>query len=89
MNGCRFSNFSNDASSPNSPEVWEILADPTKRNIWISEYWFEVIKQNPQPYIPVMRIHSGTCPSSRIIEILTYFRGGKSRAKVIVRCKRL
>ena len=47
----------------NSPEVWEILAEPIKRNIWIGEYWFEVIKQTSQPHIPVIRIHSGTCPS--------------------------
>jgi hypothetical protein len=63
MNGFRFSNFSSDASFPNNPEVWEILADPIKRNIWIGEYWFEVIKQTSQPHIPVIRIHSGTCPS--------------------------
>lgn len=66
MNGCRFSNFSSDASFPNNPSVGEILVDPLEKKVFVytGKYFVEMNKeQTPQPHIPVIRIHSGTCPS--------------------------
>ena len=62
MNGCRFSNFSSDASFPNNPSVGEILVDPLQKKIFV--YFVEMSKElDPPPHIPVMRIHDGICPS--------------------------
>lgn len=67
MNVYRFLNFSSDASFPNNPEVGEIAIDPLQKKIFVymgGEYGFvEIKEQTPQPRVPVMRIHSGTCPS--------------------------
>jgi hypothetical protein len=66
MNCFRFSNFSSDASFPNNPSVGKIFVDPLEKKVFIytgEQDFVEIREQAPQPHIPLMRIHSGTCPS--------------------------
>ncbi len=64
MNGCRFMNFSSDASFPNKPMVGEIAVDPLQKKVFVymDERWVEIRQPAPQLHVPTMRKHSATCP---------------------------